>query len=129
MATDPTNTPWEIERWKNLTAFWAAQTRFPATNHSVYAIAACRDAFGQHEPDDEVGNRTFLLQTSCLWLVYGIDWIWPLVHGHSEFWEREQWDRWKEGLQDSKDFDGEEETRILVAKALVAMEKAEGGTR
>jgi hypothetical protein len=116
-----------MERWKNLSAFWAGQTRFASTDHASYALKAFREAFGPYEPDDEAGNRDFLLQTACIWMICGIGWIWPRVQGEAELWERERWEQWKQGLKDSRDVDSEDETRDLVEEALSAMERAEQG--
>lgn len=116
-----------MERWKNLAAFWARQSLSHLTNHSGYALMAFQDAFEIPKEGEQAGNRTFLLQTACIWLIYGIGWIWSRIQGEAEGWQREKWEQWKQGLKDSRDVDSEDETRALVDEALTAMENAEDG--
>lgn len=114
-----------MKRWKNLSAFWAAQSRYPETEHSRHGIGACRDAFGSHEPNEEVGNPTFLVPVACLWLIHSIDWIGTRMLGSTEQQDHDDWATWKRGLKNSRDIDDEDEFRTLIDTALAEMERAE----
>lgn len=81
-----------MERWKNLTAFWAGLTNFPDFDESGHAFIALEDTLEPPEEIVEAGNRTFLVQTACIWLIYGIGWIWSRIQGEAEGWQREKWE-------------------------------------
>jgi hypothetical protein len=115
-----------MERWKNLSAFWAHQSSSSSTWHGNHALGAFHDAFGPFEEGEQTGNRDFLLQTACIYLICGMYWIWPLVQDGTEHWERKKWEWWKQNLENAQRFDNEEETKNLIEEALSAMRKAEG---
>lgn len=128
--TDPTNTPFEKERWKNLSAFWAALTHFPPTNFFYYAHSSFRDAFGSSEVSEKTETSDFLLQTACIWFMIGADAIWSCIQEGTENFDHEKWEYWKNRLGKLRGIDGEAETRSLIDEALAAIEKAEhGGSR
>ena len=83
--------------------------------------------FESPQEGGQAGNHVFLLRTACIWLICGIDWIRSRVQAEAEGWERKKWERWKQGLKDTKDVDSEDETKALVEEALSTMEKAEHG--
>ena len=116
-----------MERWKNLQAFWAQQSSSPFTDHWQETIVALRNALGPSEQGEQAGNREFLLQTACICLICGMEWIWPRVQEGSEHWQREKWEWWKQSLENARCYNIEEETRALISEALSAMEKAQKG--
>ena len=67
-----TNTPWEMERWENLTAVWAGLTKYPNFGQCNHALIALGDALEPPDEIEEAGNRSFLVQTACIWLIYNL---------------------------------------------------------
>lgn len=64
-----------MERWKNLSAFWAEQSASPSTDHSNFALDAFHEAFEPVEDSEQTGDRNFLLQTTCIWMINGVKWV------------------------------------------------------
>lgn len=116
-----------MERWKNLAAFWAQQSSSPSIDHSKYALEAFQDALEPLGEGEQAGNREFLLQTACIWLVCGIEWIWRRIQGNVEGWASVKWEQWKQSLEDCRDIYSGDETITLVREALLVMAKAEQG--
>jgi hypothetical protein len=124
---DSSNTPFEKQRWKNLTAFWAGLTHSRSTDFSDHAFGAFNDALGPHETPEETTPSDFLLQTACIWFIVAADTLWSRFHEGAENWESEKWDRWTKELSKFRNVDGEAETKTLIEEALAAIEKAELG--
>ncbi|KAF2994472.1 hypothetical protein E8E13_000512 [Curvularia kusanoi] len=126
---DPTNTTREMERWKNLSAFWAEQSSSSSTDHSKFALDAFHEAFEPVEESAQTGDRDFLLQTACIWMINGAKWMWPHCYRGLGGWNVEKWDHWKRCLEDRQQTSSSDETMALVEEALAIMSKAEDQER
>jgi hypothetical protein len=124
---DPTNTPREVERWKNLSAFWAGLSRSESTDFVRHGLGAFLDAFGPHESPKDARPSLFLQHIACIWFIYAADTLWLCCQEGTENRNRESWVYWKKATEGLKDVDSDVETQNLVNQALTAIERAERG--
>jgi hypothetical protein len=129
-ADDPYNTPGELERWKNLTAFWAGLSRrsnHVETDFVRHGLYACLDAFGPLDSPKEVRPSLFFQQVACIWFIYAADALWACCQEGKDIGNRESWVYWTKAMEGLKDADGDVETQNLINKALTAIKRAEQG--
>jgi hypothetical protein len=146
------NTPSQRLRVENFNVFIAkvSASRDPIFDELLgYARSAFGGAFGpwfHHSSQKGLGrwdrprpsDHQDTVRVACLWFVHAADRVWEKVQGIEKGtwkwnkwddcgWCKEEWDRWKAGLVESRLRLRNVSTRELIAEALKAIEHCEKG--
>lgn len=126
---DPENTSEERHQLENLIAYIARLTASATTIHtdfSAWALIAFKLAFGPWESPPV--STHYAVRAACLWYIYASKKLWTKLQlEEMPDWNREGWNRYKQGLLDSQAQWRNQTTKTLIDSALSEIERVEDG--